>query len=149
MFEWGTFKSTRSERFKRPFRYHPHGYGWDRVRHSRMLCWWQKTILARRFDAPRHHQKRTENQLANWWWRRVSKRLAKIVFCHQQSILECLTLSQSTRSNTALVWSRFVLSVLLHVCHFDEQWSKRANEKLCIHHVCVCCAENSNTFTDN
>ena len=49
-----------SERFKRPFRYHPHGYDWDRVRHSRMLCWWQKTILARRFDALRHHQ------LANW-----------------------------------------------------------------------------------
>ena len=28
----------------------------DRVRHSRMLCWSQNTILARRFDALRHHQ---------------------------------------------------------------------------------------------
>ena len=27
---------------------------WDIVRHSRMLCWWQKTVLARRFDALRH-----------------------------------------------------------------------------------------------
>ena len=34
-------------------------------------------------------------QLANWWWRRASKRLAKLrLFCDQQSILRCLTVSQ-------------------------------------------------------
>ena len=37
----GTAEEVRCypQRFKRPFRYHPHGYDWDRVRHSRMLCW--------------------------------------------------------------------------------------------------------------
>ena len=38
-----------SVRFKRPFRYHPHGYDWDTVRHSRMLRWSQKTIFGKTF----------------------------------------------------------------------------------------------------
>ena len=46
---------------------------WDRVRHSRMLCWWQKTILARRFDALRHHQLANcnGNKLDSYWYRRT------------------------------------------------------------------------------
>ena len=35
-------------------------------------------------------------------WRRASKRLAKIVFCDQQSILKCLTLSQSLKMTNNL-----------------------------------------------
>ena len=45
-------------------------HDWDTVRHWRMLRWSRKMVLARRFDALRHHQ------LANWWWRKASKRLA-------------------------------------------------------------------------
>ena len=46
---------------------------WDRVRHSRMLSWSQKTILARRFDALRHHQLANcnGNKLDSYWYRRT------------------------------------------------------------------------------
>ena len=48
-------------------------YHWDGVRHSRMLCWWQKLILARRFGALRHHQlaNRNGNKLDSYWYRRT------------------------------------------------------------------------------
>ena len=90
-----------SYRFKRPFRYHPHGYDWDRARHSRMLCW---------------------SQLANWWWwwwRRASKRLAKIVFCDQQSILECLTLSRNELHTASWSCPRFS-KICFAANHFDN-----------------------------
>ena len=76
------------------------------MRHWRMLHWSQKRrYLARRFDAQRQHQLANCNgnkldslkqvRQTNWWWRWASTRLAKYrLFCDQQSILQCLTVSR-------------------------------------------------------
>ena len=49
-------------------------------------------------------------KLANWWWRRASKRLVKTVFCDQRSILECLTVPQSKHAEVG--------TTVLHVLNF-------------------------------
>ena len=62
----------------------------DRVGHSRMLCRSQNTILARRFDALRHHQ------LANWPTdddaerRNVLPKSYFVIYKASSSVLLCL-----------------------------------------------------------
>ena len=76
---------------------------WDRVRHSRMLSWSQKTILARRFDALRHHQLANcnGNKLDSYWYRRTGWGFGvKGGWCQQCKDVTCYTCeNRFTRSH--------------------------------------------------